>query len=327
MNNQKPNYATGVILIVLGLVIFGITNDFFELDVTIRQIARFWPLFIVAAGLAVLLNEKKTVYNPLTALLIAFAIPLGIYHTSSNAIDSAKSEISDELNIDFDDDEDDNKKDTSSVFNVQQTVTIPVEKGVETVNLDFKGGAAEFFLSESKSENVFEAESNNIRGLFEVDDKKNGNTHDISVDMEMKNRNFKMGNKDFNNEVKLKLDKKPFWNIDLSIGAGKLDFDLSDYKVKNLDLNTGAADVSLKLGSKLAESSINIDSGVAKINLEVPKNVGCQVRMEGVLNDKEFNGFSKVSPGLWQTDNYKNASNKIEVKLNSGLSVIEINRY
>jgi Domain of unknown function (DUF5668) len=331
MNTNKSNYTTGVILIVLGLFIFGLTNDWFSFEVTLRQIARFWPLFIVAAGLAVFLNDKKTIYNPLTALLIAFSIPLGIYHGTARAIDDVKTEIGDGFNIDIDTDDDENDdkndSDTTGMSSMSKSIEVPFDSKIENVNLEFKGGAAEFFLSESAASNTFETESNNKITNFRLEDEKNGNSQDINVDMEMKNRNFKFGNKDFSNDVKLKLNKKPNWDIDLSIGAGKLDFDLSDYKVKTINLKTGAADVSLKVGSKMDETNINIDSGVASINLDVPKEVGCQVRMDGAMNSNDFNGFTKISSGLWQSENYKNTSKKILIKLESGLSAIDIDRY
>jgi Domain of unknown function (DUF5668) len=333
MNTNKSNYTTGIILIVLGLFIFGLTNEWFSFEVTMRQIARFWPLFIVAGGLAVFLNDKKTIYNPLTALLIAFAIPLGIYHGTTRAIDDVKTEFEDGFNIDMNTDDDDNLTDNSRHYGdttgmaMSKTIEVPFDSKIQNVNLEFKGGAAEFFLSESAAANTFETESNNKITNFTLEDEKNGNSQDINVDMELKNRHIKLGKKDYSNDVTLKLNKTPNWDIDLSIGAGKLDFDLSDYKIKNIDLKTGAADVSLKVGSKMPETTINIESGVASINLDIPKEVGCEVRMEGALNSNDFTGFTKVSSGLWQTENYKSATKKVIIKLESGLSAVDIDRY
>jgi hypothetical protein len=330
MNTNKSNYTTGVLLIVLGLFIFGLTNDWFSFEVTIRQIARFWPLFIVAGGLAVFLNDKKTIYNPLTALLIAFAIPLGIYHGTARAIDDVKTEIEDGFNIDMhanDEEDDDYSFKNSDTTGMSKSIAVPFDAKIQNVNLEFKGGAAEFFLSESDASNTFETESNNKITNFTLDDEKNGVSQEINVDMELKNRHIRLGKKELNNDVNLKLNKAPVWDIDLSIGAGKLDFDLADYKVKNIDLKTGAADVSLKVGSKMPETTINIESGVASINLDVPKEIGCEVRMDGALNSNDFTGFTKVSSGLWQTENYKSASKKIIIKLESGLSAVDIDRY
>ncbi len=332
MNNNKGNYTSGIILIVLGSILFGIINDFFDFEVTIRQIAKFWPLFIVAGGLAVFLNERKTIFNPLTALLVSFAIPLGIYNSTVSVIDNAKSEINENLNFEFDTDNDNDDEnniisDSISFSKLNQSIEIPLDAAIENVNLKVQGGAAEFFLSESLPSNVFETAGNDKITRFNIDDSKQGKKQNIEVSMKMKNKKFNFGTKNLNNDVKLKLNKKPIWDLDLEFGAGKLDFDLSSYKVKNINLETGAADVSLKLGSLLTESSLNIESGAASIHLDVPKEVGCQIEMDGALNANDFNGFTKISSGLWQSENYKSTSKKIFIKLDSGLSAIKVERY
>jgi hypothetical protein len=138
--------------------------------------------------------------------------------------------------------------------------------------------------------------------------------------------NFHIG-KGMNNDVNLKLSKAPIWNLDLGIGAGELKFDLSDYKVKDIKMETGAADISLKMGNKLKESKVRIESGVAKVKILVPQNAACQIKMDGALNTKDFDGFSKSSSRTWKTENFETASNKIYLEINSGLSAVSVDRY
>jgi hypothetical protein len=294
-----------------------------------REIAKYWPILIIIGGIAVFFTPKRTVFNPTTALLVAFAIPLAIYNASTAAIDNVKAEFNDDF--DFDVEMDDNftfDTDSMNSSNSSQNFSVPFDSSVQEVNLEIGGGAAEFFLSEASSSDVFSADTKLFKNKFNLEDEKKGTTQDISFKMSSKNGsdNFHIG-KGMNNDVNLKLNKAPIWNLDLGIGAGELKFDLSDYKVKDIKMETGAADISLKMGNKLKESKVRIESGVAKVKILVPQNAACQIKMDGALNTKDFDGFSKSSSRTWKTENFETASNKIYLEINSGLSAVSVDRY
>jgi hypothetical protein len=319
----------GAILVAFGFLMLGIVNDWFQFEVSIREIAKYWPLLIILGGVAVLFNPKKTVFNPTTLLLVAFAIPLAIYNASADAFDDVNYNIEGDLNFDFEDDSDFTfDEDSSKKENFSQNFNVPFDKSVEEVDLEIGGGAAEFFLSEPESVNLFEANTKLFGKKFDLEEEKIGRKQEIKFKMNSKNNfnNTRMG-KGANNDVHLKLSKTPIWNLDMGIGAGQLKFDLSDYKIKDISLETGAADISLKLGDKIKEAKVKVESGVAKIKISVPKGVACQINMEGALNAKDFDGFTKAQSGTWKTDNFDSANKKIFINLESGLSAVTVNRY
>lgn len=329
---NRNNIFGGAILVVFGLFFLAIQNDWFNFDVSLREFAKFWPVLIILAGVAVIFNERKTIYNPTTALLVAFAIPLAIYNASTNTIDRVRDEFDEDLNFewehDSDNDDDYSSSDTTANLNSSQVFSVDYDRNIKIANLEFGGGAAEFHLSEPSTDKIFEAETKIFGSKYTLEDEKNGTAQDIKFKMNSNNRNnnIKIG-KGVNNDVFLRLNKQPQWNLDFGIGAGKLKFDLSEYKIKNIKMETGAADINLKLGDILDESNIKIESGVAKINISVPKGVGCQINMEGALNAKDFDGFTKNKPGVWTTDNFEGSTKKIFIELESGLSAVSIDRY
>lgn len=328
---NNSNIYWGALLVAFGVLMLGVVNDWFQFEVSIRELAKFWPLLIILGGIAVFFNPRKTIFNPTTALLVAFAIPLAIYNASAGAIDKVKAEINDNLDFDVEiDDSDDNfgsNDDSTNSSKTSQSFSVPFDKSVEEVNLEIGGGAAKFLLSEASSEDIFSAETRLYGNKFNLEDEKKGTTHEIAFKMSSKgSENFRLG-KGINNDVNLRLSKSPIWNLDLGIGAGELKFDLSDYKVKTIKMETGAADISLKLGDKLKESNISIESGVAKVKVMVPKGVACQIKMDGALNAKDFEGFTKSSSGAWKTDNFDTATNKIFLEIESGLSAVTVERY
>jgi Domain of unknown function (DUF5668) len=308
---NSGNIFWGAILVAFGVLMLGVVNDWFQFEVSMRELAKYWPVLIILGGIAVFFTPRRTVFNPTTALLVAFAIPLAIYNASTSAIDKVKSEINEDFDFDVDiEDSDENftfEDDSTSSSKTSQNFSVPYDKTVQEVNLEIGGGAAEFFLSEASGSDIFS---------------------EIAFKMSSKNGsdNIKFG-KGISNDVKLKLSKLPVWNLDLGIGAGELKFDLSDYKVKDIKMETGAADISLKLGDKLPESKVKIESGVAKVKVMVPKGVGCEIKMDGALNAKDFDGFTKSGSKTWRTDNFATSTNKIYLQIESGLSAVSVDRY
>ena len=143
----------------------------------------------------------------------------------------------------------------------------------------------------------------------------------------MENNHVELKNGRMKNEVEINLNEKPIWNIDLGIGAGKANFDLSDHKVKSLKVSTGVADLELRLGDKVPQADVQIESGVASVTLEIPKSVGYEVRIDGALNVKDMDDLVKVNDNLYRSADFDPASRKIAIRYDAGLSKVKIKRY
>ncbi|MBA4849864.1 LiaI-LiaF-like domain-containing protein [Emticicia sp. BO119] len=334
MEKRSSNIFWGAILIVVGFLFLGTNLDWFDLHWTFGGIARFWPLLLILAGVFAFLNRRRTIYNATSALLIAFAIPLGIF----TCVDDGVSDWRDghDWHVDFDDDDDDDddynhrsvNPDSSSSDGYKNYYSVPLTDGITETKLKIGGGAAEFDLEESPT-NLFEA-STHLQyrsGYVLTEDQSNG-IKTIEFEQKGKKGNFHFdSDHNFDNDVIIKLNKTPVWDIDMGIGAGEVDFDFSDYKVKKLNMNSGAADIDIKLGDKVDNVDVDINSGVTSVKLSVPESVGCELKMDGALNSKDLDGFEKVRGGVWQTPGYDKASKKIKVDADAGLSSIKIVRY
>lgn len=328
MNNNKSNIFNGIILITIGILLFGYINDFFSFDFSMREIAKYWPLLLVFAGISVFFNERRSVYNPTTALFVAFAIPLGLFHFSVRGIDKVTNKIEDELNIEFNSDNENNSNSKiDTVSNNIENYNVPLNSETEYASLDINGGAVGFSLVESSVANVFEAKTQNNQNGFELSDEKDGNKQEIEFKMMDNKGKFKFNNKNKFGKIEMKLSTKPIWDLNLNVGASDIKFDLSNYKIKLMDIETGASNLDLKLGNIISESDINISSGLANIKVNIPKDAGCQIITESVLNANTFEGFKEIEKGKWQTDNFNKSTKKIKLKLDSGLSAVKVERY
>ena len=275
---RKSNIFWGAILILFGFLFLGTNLDWFELNWTFRKIAQFWPILLILAGVAAFFSNKKSIYNATSALLIAFAIPIGIFTCVDDGVKDIKDEISDGINIDiddFDDEEDDysSNSDTTKGDRNKQYFAVEMSPEVKEATLKLGGGAAEFDLEESPNR-LFEATTLlNFKTGYTLEEETLDGTKVINFSMkDKKGKSFNFGeDNSFNNDVLLKLSTAPVWNIDLRIGAGELDFDFTNYKVKKLDIETGVASIDIKLGDKQDKVDVDIESGVASVKSNYPK--------------------------------------------------------
>lgn len=328
---RKSNNFWGAILIVLGFLFLGTNLDWFELNWTFRKIAQFWPIMLILAGVAAFFSHKKSIYNATSALLIAFAIPLGIFTCVDDGVKEIKDEISDGINLDIDDfdDDDSSKSDTTKGNRNKQYFAVEMTPEVKEATLRLGGGAAEFDLEESPNR-LFEATTFlNFKNGYTLEEETNTENKVINFSMkDKKARDFNFGEEyKINNNVLIKLSTSPIWNIEMGIGAGELDFDFSNYKVKKLEIETGAASIDIKLGDKQDKVDIDIESGVASVKIKVPESVGCEIKMDGALNSKDFDNFEKIKDGVWQTKGFDKATKKIYLNVDSGLSSLKVDRY
>lgn len=328
MEKKNSNVYLGAILVVFGLIILAHNLNWVEFELTLKQVAQFWPFLLILAGVAVFLNPRRSIYNATSALLIAFAIPLSIYNCTSEGVDELKSELKDGIHIDMNDDDNEDSDNNNSGERVSQHFEVENTSAAEA-KLDIEGGAAKFELMESSSK-LFEADTKLVAGSYKLAEAKNGNVHEIDFSMnKLKDDNINIGFDDDGkgNVIKTKLNTNPVWDISLGFGAGKADLDLSQYKVKKLELQSGAAAIDLKLSDKLTESRVKIESGASKVTIKVPKGVGCEIRMDAALSSKDFDDFDKINDGKWQTSGFEGTAKKIYLDIDSGLSSVVVERY
>ena len=106
------------------------------------------------------------------------------------------------------------------------------------------------------------------------------------------------------NEVMVRLNDKPLWNINLEVGAGETTFDLSGYKVQSMRLKGGVASYKLKLPEPVSVMDITVETGVADVSIKVPQVSACRITVESGLSSKDFSDFEKQADGSYQTANY-----------------------
>jgi hypothetical protein len=298
----------GILFIGLGLLV--LINNFTNIFMDWATIWKLWPLTIVLIGLSILVKHKsgKSVIAGLAAVVLALAI-FASFKTATHF-------VSNDFHLDLGD-EADNKYGTSE-YEESYDSTL----GYATLNFDAGGGS--FRISDTTN-NLIYATTEGIQNNYSLTRIDEDSSSTI---------NFKMGNKavfrfgkDYQNKVDISLNTKPVWDMNFDVGAASMDFDLTPFKVKNVDVDMGAASITIKLNNLYPETEVIVDAGASDINIFVPKRSGCKIVTDGALSSKHFNDFNKIDTDNYQTENFDEATNKVFINIECGVSSISVDRY
>jgi hypothetical protein len=128
------------------------------------------------------------------------------------------------------------------------------------------------------------------------------------------------------------LSKDILWTINADAGISNADIDLSELKVRKLDLNGGISDTTVKLGDNTEQSGVAIDTGVSNMRVLVPKSSGIRLVMDGALSSKNFtnvtlNTVEENGRHVYETPGYDNAPKRIELDVDTGVLNLTVEAY
>ncbi len=306
----------GVLLVFVGGIF--LLENFDIIDFRWGYVWRFWPVILILAGVNILFSKTNSKVGLIITLVVTI-LSLGLL--TYKGIEKGNND--NKTGWSFSDNDNDFDSDDST-FTSSSTFSEEYDKNYTKANLEIFGGAGTFDINDSTAM-LFNAETNEtgVRYLL----KKTGTDSVANLEFRMKNQNkMRFNNKD-GNTVRMGLNLNPVWDINLKMGAGQVNFDLSSYKINNINLEGGAAEFNIKMGDLLPVSNLSAETGVASVNIEVPLSVGCQVKTSTGLSSRDFEGFIKKEDNTWETENFQKAGKKIFINLKGGLSNFEVNRY
>lgn len=284
------------------------------------SILRLWPLLLIFWGISIL-PVKSFIKFIFSIAVIAVGV---IFICRSDSYDFNYFSFnrpfyhSYRYSKDYDDDKDndfDEELTTQFFYKTLDSITDKAELKIEA--------AAGFYLLEGKTDSlaVINTVGSTLKYKFFERDYENKKILKLYV----KDKHFRrLNNKNF---VYLKLNEKPVWDFDFDAGAAEINFDLSNYKTKSIDIEGGASNIKVKLGDKYNNTKINIDSGVSSVTIKVPESSGCQINSEIVLSSRHFQGFEKIRRGLYRTAGFDEKENKIYIEIDGAISSFNILRY
>jgi hypothetical protein len=271
---------------------------------------KLWPLTIVLIGLSILIKHQygKNIIAGLAAIVLALAI-FASFKTATHF-------VSNDFRIDFGDDT------KHEIVNSEFTEQFDSTLKFATLNLE--AGAGTFNIFDTTDYLMYAKtigyENNYHLTRFDTDSSTN-------VEFDMGDKAIFRFGENYKNTVDISLNPKPIWDMNFDVGAASMDFDLTQFRTREVTIDMGAASVTIKLGNLSPETKLSVDAGASDINIFVPKESGCKIVTDGALSSKHFSDFKKIDSDNFETENFNEAVNKVYIDIECGVSSISVERY
>ncbi|WP_044023128.1 toast rack family protein [Bacillus sp. SG-1] len=113
--------------------------------------------------------------------------------------------------------------------------------------------------------------------------------------------------------------------IDLRVESGAADtnLDLRGLRLRKLKVDAGVGDVEVDLSGDWQESfDVDIDTGVGKTTVILPKSVGVQIKSEEGVGKANFDGFTSSRNNTYVNEAFETADVIITVKVETGVGEV-----
>ena len=300
----------GIVLLFIGGVL--LLENFNIIEFYWGRVWRFWPIFLIIGGVNILFTKNKSQIAGIISIAI-LVITLGILFYKGQQPRQQKVTISSHT---------EESDDSDAPRDVTYSHPYTDSASVKTI-LNISGGGTSFDLK-GATDSLIIADVQRKLGNFSLETNKTDSITSVSFKMKGKSK-WNMG--EGGNDVDLKLNANPIWEVHMNMGAGEVDFDLSGFKVREFNFDGGAAALNIKFGDLLPITDVNVKTGVADVKINVPATSGCRIKTKTGLSSKDFTGFTKLEEGLYESPNYKTSVKKIFINLDGGLSNFEVKRF
>ncbi len=304
---KYKNIFWGVILILIGSL-FVLRNTgliYFNWSV----ILRLWPLILIVWGISILpVKDYMKLILSFLIVILSFVLINNFHHHHYNHFHK-NFVIDKEIIIDKND------------YKEQKIETL-YDSTITNAVLKFDAAMGDFIIADTTDKMIVVNKKGNTE-----DYKMSSKTVDSLETIKIKPKNSAVTINNKHNNVSVKLNPNPVWDLDFDMGAVDIVFDLSMFKTHNIKIDAGVSSIDIKLGDKYKNTKLDIDAGVSSILIQIPKKSGCEVKINTVLSDNNLQGFKKIKKHIYRTDNFENSNNKIFINVDAALSSFDVRKY
>jgi hypothetical protein len=124
----------------------------------------------------------------------------------------------------------------------------------------------------------------------------------------------------------IRLNREIPISLKIDSGASASILDLSDLKVTDLDIDTGASSTELTLPANAGNTHVDIDTGASSLKVSIPVGVAASIRVKSGIASVNINSrFVPLNGGLYQSSDFTTATNRVDMTIDAGVGSIEVN--
>jgi len=210
-----------------------------------------------------------------------------------------------------------------------QSLSVTADSQVTSGSLRFDSGAGQFQIQEqTEGDDLLTVSSSALRGVYKLDQSISDSelTARVWYDQQWGRPMIGlMGG--WHNEATIGLNSDVVWQLSVNVGASEFALNADQLQIEQATISAGAADISIKLGDRLAQSDLTVKAGASDITVLVPNTVGVRAELSTGLTGHDLADLVEQSEGVWESTDYETADYKIDLHFETGVSDIKLDRY
>jgi cell wall-active antibiotic response 4TMS protein YvqF/uncharacterized protein DUF2154 len=255
----------------------------------------FWPLILIVVGGLLLLDNLKIISINFWQVIIPLALILAGLSVLAGSLQRATR-------------------------GVAESLMIPAE-GVESAKVRIRYGAGKVTVAGKALPGKL------LDGTFEggVEDDVRREGKALNVELNATTGDDWMWWNGGRREWSMGLSNSLPVALEIETGAAETRLDLSDVKVTDLRLKTGATSTSLSMPASAGMTTARLEGGAASMDIRFPAEVGARIRWEGGMASihVDTDRFPK-SGDTYESKGYAEARNKVDLKISMGMGSVDI---
>ena len=294
----------GVVLISVGIVFLLNNLGYVPWDVWFR-ILSLWPVILIAVGIELIFRKTPLSFLTILSPLLFMAAILGSTYFQSIELTGIYRSI--------------------GTYQYAEDLDTSITRVTAIVQLR----AGNLKVS-SETERLVSADLEYWKREPITTSEYSGFDSSATVEIRDKERGWKgwswraWGAKDW--DIKL-TDQIPI-NLRIYAKATDGELDLSDLRVKNLNLETKAGNFDIKLGDLVDQVNGTIESDASRLHLLIPEDVGLKIENHSRLTSTSFSGLSVLKyDNIYETSNFEQAPRKITLSLEGSVTRLVVKSY
>ena len=310
MDNPVPRHRSfifPVLLLVVGFYLLAYNLEWIDWSPW-RALMTLWPLFIVAAGLDLLLRRTATWISLSAALLFAALLILllnagGIKRHAWTRAEGTRV----------------------------QRVDVPLGQAASAhIEMRLDAGDIQLAAAAPGGTRLVEGEARLPQGArLVVDQNTTGSEEKVRIESELKDRHEShvhlIGDREWDHRWTLGLARTVPIAVDIRVNAGTFDLDFSELNIPSLKAEIQAGSGGLRLSKGVAEGSADLSVQVGTLEITVPGECAARVRTDGGLNALrgDRDRYTKTADG-YETRGDGKGTCRWEITVHGGLSSLTL---
>ncbi len=296
--HQKPRrfsvwrFAIGAVVVLFGAQL--LANNYGWHWTVAFEVWKLWPIIIILIGLSIFLrgHTGAGLMGFLVTLVFIGFCSLVLMQTSSPSHAMTTSTFSEQK--------------------IDGAVTAAVTLKLGAVSVDLQGGSAEVISGTYRS----------AGGSFSGMSTLSGEQQETTYTTTNGTPGWWFGG--LHNDLHMRLTNDIPVTLSLDTGAADLTADLSSVQLADATIKSGASSLNITLGDLVDTSSVSIDAGASSIDITLPSTLGVTLHLDTGASSKTVPRFTKQSDGTYVSDGAGDHNKKLELRVTTGASNIDI---